>query len=210
MPADPTRPRVRMSAEQRRRQVLEAATALIAEHGYRGLAVQDVADACGLTLGGLLHHFGSKSGLLTAVLEHRDEQDHRSLAEHLGAAAHPDPPAAGAGDDLPEPTLAELCAAIVRRNAGQREIVRLYAVLEVESLAPEHPAHRFFAERQRRTLDHLTRLAPPGPDARDLARHVLALMDGLQVQWLRDPEVDLVSAWRRTAQQVPHLAPAGG
>ena len=41
-----------------------------------------------------------------------------------------------------------MCSALVRRNASQPEIVRLFAVLEAESLAPSHPAHAYFALRQ--------------------------------------------------------------
>ena len=182
---------MRLPALQRREQLLDAATTLIAERGYWGLSLQDVADACGITLPGVLHHFGSKDGLLVAVLEHRDRLDTAALVEHLEAGAPPD--------------LAGVCDAIVSRNAGQREIVRLYAVLEVESLAPDHPAHAFFAERQRRTLALLTRWAPAARSGDALARHILALMDGLQIQWLRDPELDLVAEWRAVSGQLPAL-----
>jgi AcrR family transcriptional regulator len=184
-----------MPAAQRREQLLDAATALIAERGYWGLSLQDVADACGITLPGVLHHFGTKDGLLVAVLEYRDRLDEAALAEHLAERA-------GAGRT---PDLGGVVEAIVARNAGQREIVRLYAVLEAESLTPDHPAHDFFAERQRRTLALLTRWGPPDGDREALARHVLALLDGLQLQWLRDPDLDLLDGWRAASRQVPAL-----
>jgi hypothetical protein len=94
-----------------------------------------------------------------------------------------------------------VCAALVRRNATQPEIVRLFAVLEAESLAPGHPAHDHFATRQARTLDVFTELARPlTDDPRTLARQVVAMMDGLQIQWLRSPaETDLVKAWDAAA-----------
>jgi AcrR family transcriptional regulator len=188
---------VRLPVEQRREQLLGAATALISERGYWGLSLQDVADACGITLPGVLHHFGSKDGLLVAVLEHRDRLDEAALTEQL----------AGQFGDGRAPDLAGICDAIVARNAGQREIVRLYAVLDAESLTPDHPAHAFFAERQRRTLALLSRWGPQAGDGDALARHVLALMDGLQVQWLRDPELDLLASWRAVSRQVPALRP---
>jgi AcrR family transcriptional regulator len=187
-----------MDVAARRGQILDATTQLIAERGFWGLSMQDVADRCGLTVPGVLHHVGSKDGLLVAVLEHRDDQDARALAAEL------DRPAGDLSDHsgLDEVELAEICAALVRRNARQPEIVRLYAVLESEALAPDHPANAYFVERQRRVLDAFERMARGRtPHPRRLARHVLALMDGLQIQWLRTPdEVDFAREWEALAR----------
>lgn len=182
--------RARKPAAERRRQIIEVTTRLIAERGFWGLSMQDVADECGLTVPGLLHHVGSKDGLLVAVLDHRDAADADALVAELGPGAHP------TGVDL-----RRLCAALVRRNAGQAEIVRLFAVLEAESLAPDHPAHLYFAARQERTLEMFTALAAGVSDRPgSLARQVMALMDGLQIQWLRDPGgTDLVTEWEDVA-----------
>jgi AcrR family transcriptional regulator len=50
-------------------QILEAATALLAEQGYAALRVASVAKRAGVSLGGQLHHFPSKDSLVVAVLE---------------------------------------------------------------------------------------------------------------------------------------------
>ncbi|GGM61397.1 TetR/AcrR family transcriptional regulator [Dactylosporangium sucinum] len=182
------RERSRLPAAQRRERIIAAATALVAERGFWGLSMQDVADDCGLTVPGLLHHVGSKDGLLVAVLEHRDAEDGRSLEAALGV-----PPE--------EAGLRELCAALVRRNAAQPEIVRLFAVLAAESLAPDHPAHDYFVARQRTVLDALADAAEGAcADPEALARLVMATMDGLQLVWLRDPGTyDLVAMWEEAA-----------
>ena len=187
--------RARKPAAERRRQIIEVTTRLIAERGFWGLSMQDVADECGLTVPGLLHHVGSKDGLLVAVLDHRDAADADALIAELGPGARP--PSGADGADL-----RRLCAALVRRNAGQPEIVRLFAVLEAESLAPDHPAHLYFAARQERTLEMFTALAAGVSDRPgSLARQVMALMDGLQIQWLRDPGgTDLVTEWEVVAE----------
>ncbi|WP_203738979.1 TetR/AcrR family transcriptional regulator [Actinoplanes cyaneus] len=187
------RDRARLPAAERRRQILDVTTRLIAERGFWGLSMQDVADGCGLTVPGLLHHVGSKDNLLVAVLELRDEEDHRALAAALGR------PVDELAGIVPLP---EICLTLVRRNAGQPEIVRLFAVLEAESLAPAHPAHRYFQARQESTINAMTLLARahgvPNPEI--LARQVMALMDGLQIQWLRDPAgIDLVATWTAAA-----------
>jgi AcrR family transcriptional regulator len=198
------RDRARLPAAERRRQIIEVTTRLIAERGFWGLSMQDVADGCGVTVPGLLHHMGSKDGLLLAVLDHRDAEDARALAEQLGGdpSALPDLSAdwstvAAAGVDL-----RRLCAALVRRNASQPEIVRLFAVLEAESLAPGHPAHAYFVTRQEHALAAFTALARGVSDRpRTLARQVMALMDGLQIQWLRDTgSTDLVAEWEFAAE----------
>ncbi|MBG0563705.1 TetR/AcrR family transcriptional regulator [Actinoplanes aureus] len=192
------RDRARLPAAERRRQILEVTTGLIAERGFWGLSMQDVADGCGLTVPGLLHHVGSKDNLLVAVLEHRDEADLRSLAGELGV------PADGLWTEGPSAvTLPQVCAALVRRNAGQPEIVRLFAVLEAESLAPDHPAHEYFRVRQQRILSSLAALVPAPADGRAVASQVVALMDGLQIQWLREPDTfDLAAAWDAAAARL--------
>src|SRR5689334_8924191 len=116
------RERSRLPAQERRRLIIEAATALVAERGFWGLSMQDVADGCGLTVPGLLHHVGSKDGLLIAVLEHRDQEDGRSLAVELGLPGHALPTDWPVGVDLSGVDLRRVCSALVRRNASQPEI----------------------------------------------------------------------------------------
>ena len=191
------RRRIRMPAVERREQLLAAATSLIAERGYWALSMQDVADSCHLSLTGLLHHFPSKDALLVAVLARHDELEARALDEELGVTQPPGLPPESPLVDWNCVDLWRACQAAVERNARQPELVRLYAVLEAESLAPDHPAHGYFMERQEHTLAIFRHLAGAGEEAEALARKVLALMDGLQLQWLRDPTLDFAETWRR-------------
>jgi AcrR family transcriptional regulator len=179
---------------------MEATCALIAERGFWGLSMQDVADQCGLTVPGLLHYVGSKAGLLVAVLEHRDVEDARSLRMGLGVGEN-EVPDEWSADGPKGVDLRQLCAVTVRRNAQQPEIVRLFAVLEVESLSPSHPSHDYFAARQARVVAWFAALAEELTDRPEvLARQIVAMMDGLQVQWLRSPEtIDLVAEWELAA-----------
>lgn len=195
------RDRARLPGTQRRQQILEVTSRLIAERGFWGLSMQDVADRCGLTVPGMLRHVGSKIGLLIAVLEHRDVEDAQSLRAHLGASEDeiPDDWATGgpAGIDL-----RRLCSATVRRNAQQPEIVRLFTVLEAEALTPSHPAHEFFRGRQERAATAFANLANGLTDRPErLALQIMAMMDGLQIQWLRSPEsINLVQEWEAAAE----------
>lgn len=51
-----------------RRNLLDCAAKLAADQGVAALSVQAVADAAGVTKGGLFHHFASKQVLLEAVM----------------------------------------------------------------------------------------------------------------------------------------------
>jgi AcrR family transcriptional regulator len=197
------RDRVRLPAAQRRRQIVEAASQVIAERGFWGLSMQDVADRTGLTVPGLLRHVGSKAGLLMVVVEDRDAADTEALAAELGIQ-RPEVPEQWAHSGAGGLGLPQLCAAIVRRNAARRESVRLFTVLQAESLDPAHPAHDFFAARQERTLAGFAELAKGHADDPDaVARQALSMMDGLQIQWLRSAgSVDLVECWDSAAAAI--------
>lgn len=56
--------------ERTRAEIMRLATARFAEHGYAGVALEDLMAEAGLTRGALYHHFGSKQGLFQAVVEH--------------------------------------------------------------------------------------------------------------------------------------------
>jgi AcrR family transcriptional regulator len=164
----------------RREQILTEAVALFAESGYQAASLRDLAARCGLSLAGLLHHVGDKQSLLLAVLERRDVDD--ASATDLHAASGRD-------------RLASLVD-VVRRNTGRRGIVELFSVLSAEATSPDHPAHAFFDDRYRTIVATLTEAFAdcfhPAPGS--AARRLVAVMDGLQVQWLLHPEdVDMVA-----------------
>jgi AcrR family transcriptional regulator len=159
---------------------------LFAARGYRGTSIAQVAARIGLTDAGVLHHFPTKQDLLLAVLEQRDKAD---LARLQGVAEGTGSPLAG---------LVELC----RQNAATPGLVQIFTVIAAESLDERHPGHGAFVERyreaRRTTADLLTRAQRAGELDADLdvgraATQVLAMFDGLQLQWLRDPDrVDMV------------------
>lgn len=68
-----------------RRTLVDCAAQLAVEHGLGAVTIQAVADAAGVTKGGLMHHFPTKQALVEAVfadlLEQLDEEIDRYLAE---------------------------------------------------------------------------------------------------------------------------------
>jgi hypothetical protein len=72
-------------------------------------------------------------------------------------------------------------------------------VLNAESLTPAHPAHDYFLAREARVIAFFgSARSDLHPDPAVRGRQVIAIMDGIQLRWLRDPEhVDLVSEWHQ-------------
>ena len=62
--------RRRRSPEEARRLILEAAQSLLASTGPEGLRLQDIAAAAGISHPLILHHFGSREGLVRALTRH--------------------------------------------------------------------------------------------------------------------------------------------
>jgi len=167
-----------------RRQIVEEATALFAEVGYRSASLREIAARCGISHTGLLHHFPSKQLLLAAVLERRDEVDREWLELERGEGVE---------------ALARLVA-LVERNAQRRNIVELFTTLSAEATSSAHPGHRYFVDRYRETTARFSQAYGEarqagalldGIDPDSAGRQLAALMDGLQVQWLLDPASDM-------------------
>ncbi|MGT2425363.1 TetR/AcrR family transcriptional regulator [Amnibacterium kyonggiense] len=179
----------------KRAEIIERATALFGEAGYRGASLREIASRCGISHPGLLHHFATKEALLIAVLEHRDEQD---VAEFFT------PPGRGVARLRRTVELAE-------RNQRRRGIVELYTVLSAEATAADHPAHDYFVRRYRASRSSMREAYEQvredgalrdGVDPDLAARELVAVMDGLQVQWLLDGcTSDMADLVRRHVQE---------
>ena len=181
----------------RRQEILDVAAATFATRGYHGASLAEIADEVGISAPAILHHFRSKEGLLTALLHARDVEDAESPA--AGAGSTPLPEGLAFLDHLVE---------TVARNVERPGITQLYAVLSAESVTEGHPAQQWFRDRYvglRALVEHALDEAlergevPGGTDVAETAAAIVAVMDGLQVQWLLDPEgVDMVAVTRRT------------
>lgn len=130
----------------------------------------------------MLHYFDSAEDVLLAVLRERDGADQLALAFQGSAPTN-------------EAELRELLHEGMAGNAAQREMVRLYTVLTAEPLNRNHPAYEYFRWRQAEARRTLAGLMAWRDDAESLAAEIAAVMDGLQLAWLRDASFDLVSAW---------------
>ena len=55
-------------SDQKKR-LMAVAMELIADHGYTGTSIRDIAQAHGTSISNIYHYFGSKDGLLVAILQ---------------------------------------------------------------------------------------------------------------------------------------------
>jgi AcrR family transcriptional regulator len=161
--------------------ILEAAFDVFSESGYHSGSLRDVARRVGMSNAGVLHHFPDKEALLEAMLDHRDEVDAetvRRLTRDGETALH---------------ALIQL----VRSNSTKPEIVKLYAILSTEATAADHPGHIHFVARYGRTrafvedaFDSLARTGQLSSSVTPASAAIgtIAMMDGLQIQWLLDPD----------------------
>ncbi|MET9757727.1 TetR family transcriptional regulator [Streptomyces sp. NPDC006372] len=173
----------RTRSEARRAEIVRAALEVIAERGYRGASLAAVAERVGLTQQGLLHHFPTKDALLVAVLQERDRWD-----------------AVPAGR-----LRLDLLASLVEYNAMRPAIIQTFSALLGESVTEDHPARAYFTERYtgvRAGMAEVLRAEygdrlPSGLTPERAAPLLVATLDGLQYQWLLDPEsVDMAAAFR--------------
>ena len=70
-------PRRRLSAEERRESILEAANEVFGEHGYEHVRIDDIAAAAGISKALIYEHFRSKQELYMRADEPRRARDAR-------------------------------------------------------------------------------------------------------------------------------------
>ena len=191
---------------RRREQIVGVAITVFGEHGYAGGSIRVIADRVGVSHATLLQHFGSKEGLLTAVLQ---EWDRRTVEASLAGVAGLD-----YFRQLPE---------VMAAHLRHRGLLELFTTIAAEASNPSHPAHSFIRARYTHNLATLAAHLTQAVDAGDVApltpaeieievRLVTAVLDGVGLQWLLDPATDVVtgvstyieraiSGWRRTDRE---------
>lgn len=170
-----------------REAVLDAAERLMAEHGYQAATVAVLVDKAGIPPSSIYHYFGSKEGVLLAVMERGAERffealpdlDRRlgSQTEHLQA-------------------LVEAVATTLERNPNFLRILVVMATQPVNADGGE--VHRVVErvremalERLRDQMQIVFGLDRDGADADHLARFALAAFDGTFVAHQSNPKLRL-------------------
>jgi AcrR family transcriptional regulator len=191
----------RQATAERRAEILRAAANTFGSKGYMSGSLTEVAEQVGITHAGVLHHFGSKEQLLVEVLEYRDKEDVRDLeGQHIPGGLE----------------LFHHLLRTARANVERRGIVQGYTVLTGESVTENHPARGWVTDRFAvlRGEIRTALLAVASDDVSEeladcAASAIIAVMDGLQVQWLLDEDVDLPVATKFAIEAILTAALAG-
>jgi AcrR family transcriptional regulator len=181
---------------ERRRQVVATATEVFGEHGFRGGTLQRVADRVGGTPAAVLKLFGTKEKLLIAVLEHWGAVTREIVAQGTVENAYLD------GFNK-----------LMSYHVEHKGLLQLYTTMAAEASSPQHPAHEFMTDRYRTTLEdmrgrfrtsalggHLKRM-----DEEEIAHEaecLLAVLDGLEIQFLLNPDFDMEQSFAAYVDKV--------
>lgn len=171
---NPIQDRVRRAALER------AAYLALYERGYAGVTLADIARHAGVSKGTLVYHFGSRTGLLAAVMRRFTRTITAATRRALRQAGSPQ---------------AKLAAYVENQFYGLENTRRFYTVsLDFLAAATRDPelmnVQRDF-QRETMSLDlELARLAGAA-GAGERARLMRALVEGLSVRFLADPAPDL-------------------
>jgi betaine-aldehyde dehydrogenase len=165
--------------ETRRRQLVEVTIDSLAELGYVGTTLAQIAARAGVSPGLVAHYFGDKDGLLDAAF--------RSLARRVGNQVRMRLRQVGTPRGRIQAVIdANLAPEEFEQRTGTAWLAFWGQVLQVKSLKRVQSAY------QRRMLTNLRsslkRLVPPD-EARSLASMIAAMIDGV---WLRAA----LSGWR--------------
>ena len=166
--------------DAKRQEILDAALRLVEEKGYAAVTLREIAAETNLTKNGLLHHFTSRDEIFVGVLRRRDDL---ARTRYAGLSHAP----IGVVDHLGQ-------------LSGMPGLAEIYGRLSVEAARTDHPAHAYFAERYdavraafREMFERSQRAGElrPGLDPEMCATLLMSSTEGLQIQWLYDPSIDL-------------------
>ena len=180
----------------RRKQILAKAGEVFATYGYLAGSLRQIALEVGVSPAALTRHFDSKEDLLIEVL--------KLWGEETGSAT------AGLGSGI---GYFEGQSSLMRYHLAHRGYLELFLRLSAEASNPAHPAATFIRERNRRTLELFISNLNEAIAAGDIAamsndeveqecRLLISVMDGLELQWLLDPNVELVALFERHQEQM--------
>lgn len=186
-----------VSGAATRERLMRAAERLFAQRGVDGVSIRDITNDAGVNSAAIHYHFGSKAGLVQAILDWRAAEVGRRRARWLARL-----------EAAPAPTLRDVVEALVvptaemalgTESGGRYHIGFLAAVLANPALMPlVIEAFEPHTERFRALLARVTPHLPPDVRelrlalAKDMVNRVLGQPDGPVRRWiaLRAPGAD--------------------
>jgi AcrR family transcriptional regulator len=169
--------------------VLDAAERVMAEQGYAGASINAIVKEAGIPISSVYHYFGSKDGVLLAVMERGAERFFAALPE----------PAERIG--TPEQHLTALALALEAALGEHPDFLKLVVVMAAQPPAGEAALSHdvvtrvrdMALRRLRKQLGLAFDIDPRGKLAGHLARLCLAMVDGAFIAIQADPHVKLAT-----------------
>ncbi|WP_255506106.1 TetR/AcrR family transcriptional regulator [Mycolicibacterium sp. 018/SC-01/001] len=183
---------------RKREEILAEALAAYGEHAGDGPSLKTIAARVGLSEQGLLHYFGSREALFTAILAERDRLYRQVYAD---------------GGSL------ESLLAAIRLQVQTPGLSRLYVAMAATAADPARPPHRYFTEHFAVLSEDIQNMLVAQPHSRInpatsvgdadgiafLTRILIAAADGLQLRSLVDDGLDVEADLARLAAVIPAL-----
>jgi AcrR family transcriptional regulator len=197
IPTDVRPTKKQQQGEQSRELILDATERLMATRGYAATSISDIRKACGLPPSSIYWHFGSKEGVLAAVMQRG--------ADRFFAAI---PSSEDADEQL---------AVLSRLQAQHPDFLRLFYMLSLER--GNDPAVAAVIRRVRDTAigrfrNAITQLLPAdAPRSKadrvlaELTALAVALSDGVFFADHLEPDTDVERMYRRLSQAIAALIP---
>ena len=177
-------------AEQSTERLLEAACALIAEQGYERTTLADIGRRAGYSHGLVTQRFGSKQGMLSALIEWAEVRWASELPAHE--------------PDEPEP-VADIVTAVRKNLRHAPHLLRGQYGLMFEAYKPIPVTHELMVEAHRHIRERIAGDVKQGVAAGTIApvdpavfsSYVISVLRGLEYDWLMDEKFNLDShlAW---------------
>lgn len=178
--------RTKDEALQTRQALLDAAEVVFEARGVSASSLQEVAEAAGVTRGAVYWHFRDKADLFNALME-RATLPFEPQWQRVEASAGGDPLA------LLQALLVDILRTVARDERLQRAIsISSQKLAYVDGLDAVRARRLRVLDEAQAQFGRLLRAAaqagrlPAGVRTEDAARAVLALIDGLIVQWMLD------------------------
>jgi TetR/AcrR family fatty acid metabolism transcriptional regulator len=171
-------------AAERKEQIVKATVECITKHGYHNFSMQDVAKTAGVSKGIIHYYFLNKDDLMMSVLDKVAGDIERVLGEEMSTVTDP---------ARRMEIFIEVCFDIVKNTKEYYQVnmdfwTQINQKQEIRKVIANH--YSKFREAAARVItDGINKGAFRKVDANAYASLVIAMIDGVSLQWLFDDKV---------------------
>jgi AcrR family transcriptional regulator len=163
----------------RRTELRDKALDYTLEHGLAGLSLRPLAEQLGTSARLLIFHFGSKEGLITAVMDEVRNRVQRSFMSLMQS-----------------PHVSESMRSFWEWTTSRENSPYVRLLFEVQVLALQNPAHygRYLEDSSSSWRSLIEASLPPSPDRRTTATLCAAVIDGLVMEYFSTGDLERTTA----------------